>query len=196
MVDPFENNLFDLPDYEHTEDESFPPLPPPRGAEDEAEHLINGVEDGNGDDSPAEETPVTVRKAVKRPRPKLDAQRLVSERGLPALRHMFDEIKFRGKGHEAEDLKTLIRHMEHWAHRLFPKLQFDDFVDRMETLGNKKEVQTCLKRIRLDVPIIHEDFVPDQEGANIGLDEARRIWSCSLKVCNRILPPHPHLASS
>ncbi|XP_030044701.1 TIMELESS-interacting protein-like isoform X2 [Microcaecilia unicolor] len=32
--------------------------------------------------------------------------------------------------------------------------------------------QTCLKRIRLDVPIIHEDFVPDQEGANIGLDEA------------------------
>nr|XP_033775455.1 TIMELESS-interacting protein isoform X2 [Geotrypetes seraphini] len=162
-------------DYEHTEDESFPPLPPPLslGVEDEAEHFINGVEDsdGNRDSSAAEENPLTVRKSVKRPRPKLDAQRLVSERGLPALRHMFDKIKFRGKGHEAEDLKTLIRHMEHWAHRLFPKLQFDDFVDRLETLGNKKEVQTCLKRIRLDVPIIHEDFMTDQ-GANIGLDEA------------------------
>lgn len=38
-------------------------------------------------------------------------------------------------------MKTLIRHMEHWAHRLFPKLQFEDFIDRVEYLGNKKEVQ-------------------------------------------------------
>nr|XP_035114857.1 TIMELESS-interacting protein isoform X2 [Callithrix jacchus] len=60
---------------------------------------------------------------------------------------------------KAEDLKTLIRHMEHWAHRLFPKLQFEDFIDRVEYLGSKKEVQTCLKRIRLDLPILHEDFV-------------------------------------
>lgn len=29
MIDPLENNLFDLPDYENTEDERFPPLPPP-----------------------------------------------------------------------------------------------------------------------------------------------------------------------
>lgn len=29
MIDPLENNLFDLPDYENTEDEMFPPLPPP-----------------------------------------------------------------------------------------------------------------------------------------------------------------------
>ncbi|XP_043835954.1 TIMELESS-interacting protein isoform X2 [Dromiciops gliroides] len=49
--------------------------------------------------------------------------------------------------------------MEHWAHRLFPKLQFEDFIGRVEHLGNKKEVQTCLKRIRLDLPIIHEDFI-------------------------------------
>ena len=73
--------------------------------------------------------------------------RLISERGLPALRHVFEKAKFKGKGHEAEDLKTLIRHMEHWAHRLFPKLQFEDFIDRVEYLGNRKEVQTCLKRI-------------------------------------------------
>lgn len=26
--------------------------------------------------------------------------RLISERGLPALRHMFDNVKFKGKGHE------------------------------------------------------------------------------------------------
>ena len=73
--------------------------------------------------------------------------RLISERGLPALRHVFEKAKFKGKGHEAEDLKTLIRHMEHWAHRLFPKLQFEDFIDRVEYLGNKKEVQVGVEII-------------------------------------------------
>lgn len=107
--------------------------------------------------------PVPPKRTVKRNIPKLDAQRLISERGLPALRHVFEKAKFRGKGHEAEDLKTLIRHMEHWAHRLFPKLQFEDFIDRVEHLGNKKEVQTCLKRIRLDLPIVHEDFISNND---------------------------------
>ncbi|XP_066052029.1 TIMELESS-interacting protein isoform X3 [Chamaea fasciata] len=159
MLDPLENNLFDLPDYENTEDEKFPPLPPPAspGRDDPEWAQANGDPDGN-QQSQTKDSAVTTRKAVKRPRPRLDAQRLISERGLPALRHLFDNVKFKGKGHEAEDLKTLIQHMEHWAHRLFPKLQFEDFIDRVESLGSKKEVQTCLKRIRLDLPILHEDF--------------------------------------
>lgn len=53
---------------------------------------------------------------------------------------------------QAEDLKTLIRHMEHWAHRLFPKLQFEDFIDRVEYLGSKKEVQVGVEMI---MNIIH-----------------------------------------
>ncbi|NWI65694.1 TIPIN protein, partial [Todus mexicanus] len=165
MIDPLENNLFDLPDYENTEDETFPPLPPPGspGRDDVEWAQAKGEPDGN-QPSQAKDSAGTTRKAVKRPMPKLDAQRLVSERGLPALRHMFDNVKFKGKGHEAEDLKTLIRHMEHWAHRLFPKLQFEDFIDRVESLGNKKEVQTCLKRIRLDLPILHEDFATNEDG--------------------------------
>ncbi|NXX84280.1 TIPIN protein, partial [Urocolius indicus] len=165
MIDPLENNLFDLPDYENTEDETFPPLPPPaspgRGDVDWVQ--ANGVEPDGNQQSETKDSAVATRKAVKRPMPKLDAQRLISERGLPALRHVFDNVKFKGKGHEAEDLKTLIRHMEHWAHRLFPKLQFEDFIDKVESLGNKKEVQTCLKRIRLDLPILHEDFASTED---------------------------------
>ena len=53
---------------------------------------------------------------------------------------------------QAEDLKTLIRHMEHWEHRLVPKLQFEDFIDRVECLGNKKEVQVGVEII---MNIIH-----------------------------------------
>ncbi|XP_018769553.1 TIMELESS-interacting protein isoform X1 [Serinus canaria] len=192
VLDPLENNLFDLPDYENTEDETFPPLPPPAspGRDDAEWAQANGDPDGN-QQSQTKDSAVTTQKAVKRPRPKLDAQRLISERGLPALRHMFDNVKFKGKGHEspfsvgcsswvlcfllqAEDLKTLIQHMEHWAHRLFPKLQFEDFIDVVESLGNKKEVQTCLKRIRLDLPILHEDFKNNEEGEgeSNGLDAA------------------------
>ncbi|KAM9585989.1 TIMELESS-interacting protein [Trichechus inunguis] len=168
MLEPQENGLIALPDFEHVEDETFPPFPPPASPE---------REDGEGAE-PDEESerrvplPVPPKRTVKRNIPKLDAQRLISERGLPALRHVFDKAKFKGKGHEAEDLKKLIRHMEHWAHRLFPKLQFEDFIDRVEHLGNKKEVQTCLKRIRLDLPILHEDFVNnnDEVGENNGDD--------------------------
>lgn len=156
MLEQEENGLFEIPDYDHVEDESFPPFPPPASPErDPAE-----AEPDEGSGAPV---PVPPKRTVKRNLPKLDATRLTSERGLPALRHMFDKTKFKGKGHEAEDLKTLIRHMEHWAHRLFPKLQFEDFIDRVENLGNKKEVQTCLKRIRLDLPIVHEDFVNNND---------------------------------
>ncbi|KAF1409051.1 TIMELESS-interacting protein, partial [Spheniscus magellanicus] len=184
MIDPLENNLFDLPDYDNTEDETFPPLPPPAspGRDDVEWAQANG--DGN-QQSQTKDSAVATRKAVKRPMPKLDAQRLISERGLPALRHMFDNVKFKGKGHEAEDLKTLIRHMEHWAHRLFPKLQFEDFIDRVESLGNKKEVQTCLKRIRLDLPILHEDFASNEDGGgeSNGVDTATEdVLSCSGNV--------------
>ncbi|XP_008267082.1 TIMELESS-interacting protein [Oryctolagus cuniculus] len=163
MGEPQEDGLIDLPDYEHTEDETFPPFPPPASPERPAEGAEHDEESGTG-----VPVPVPPKRTVKRNIPKLDAQRLISERGLPALRHVFDKTKFKGKGHEAEDLRTLIRHMEHWAHRLFPRLQFEDFIDRVEYLGNKKEVQTCLKRIRLDLPIIHEDFVGnnDEVGEN------------------------------
>ncbi|NWY05871.1 TIPIN protein, partial [Nothoprocta ornata] len=178
MIDPLENNLFDLPDYENTEDERFPPLPPPTspGKDDTEWAVANGEPDDNQESQTKDkDSSATVRRAVRRPIPKLDAQRLlISERGLPALRHMFDNTKFKGKGHEAEDLKTLMRHMEHWAHRLYPKLQFDDFIDRVESLGNKKEVQTCLKRIRLDLPILHEDYKNNEDGGgeSNGLDAA------------------------
>ncbi|NWS19086.1 TIPIN protein, partial [Pachyramphus minor] len=181
MIDPLENNLFDLPDYENTEDETFPPLPPPASPGRDDAEWAQAHGDGNQQTQTKDSAAVT-RNALKRPRPKLDAQRLTSERGLPALRHMFDHVKFKGKGHEAEDLKTLIQHMEHWAHRLFPQLQFEDFIDRVENLGNKKEVQTCLKRIRLDLPILHEDYKNNEEGEgeSNGLDAAAEdAHSCS-----------------
>ncbi|XP_044058642.1 TIMELESS-interacting protein [Siniperca chuatsi] len=161
MLDPMENG------HDGIEDEAFPPLPPPhspgQGGQEEGDPFGNEEEDGEV--SKLAEVPAAKRKGVKRPQPKLDSQRLISERGLPALRTLFDNVHFKGKGHEAEDLRLLMRKMENWAHRLYPKLQFEDFIDRVEKLGNKKEVQTCLKRIRLDMPLTHEDYMGEEEAA-------------------------------
>ncbi|KAG7483495.1 TIMELESS-interacting protein [Solea senegalensis] len=155
--------LHNISDIQGTDDEAFPPLPPPHspGGQDEGDPFENG--DEGGDVSRLADVPAAKRKTVKRPQPKLDSQRLISERGLPALRTLFDDVHFKGKGHEAADLWLLMQKMENWAHRLYPKLQFDDFIDKVEKLGAKKEVQTCLKRIRLDMPLTHEDFT-DKDG--------------------------------
>ncbi|KAI6077854.1 TIMELESS-interacting protein [Aix galericulata] len=193
MIDPLENNLFDLPDYENTEDERFPPLPPPAspGAAGADWAEAGGEPDGN-QQSQTKDSSVATRKAVKRSIPKLDAHRLVSERGLPALRHVFDNVKFKGKGHEAEDLKTLIRHMEHWAHRLFPKLQFDDFIDKVESLGSKKEVQACIVPVSLSSCNVQESastFTGHGGGESNGLDTANEdVYPCSGNVELDTLP--------
>uniref|UniRef100_A0A3B5KQS8 TIMELESS-interacting protein n=1 Tax=Xiphophorus couchianus TaxID=32473 RepID=A0A3B5KQS8_9TELE len=159
---PVKNGLYD---FSNLEDEAFPPLPPPLSpgaAQSQAEE---------GEVSKLADVPAAKRKGVKRPQPKLDSHRLTSDRGLPALRTLFANALFKGKGHEAEDLRLLMQKMENWAHRLFPKLQFEDFIDRVEKLGSKKEVQTCLKRIRLDMPLTDEDFMDKPEEPPAGFQD-------------------------
>ncbi|XP_072320746.1 TIMELESS-interacting protein [Eucyclogobius newberryi] len=148
-----DNGLFDQ---SHIEDEPFNALPPPLSP---GQDLADPFGDGENEDvSRLADVPEAKRKAVKRPQPKLDSNRLISNRGLPALRTLFNDVQFKGKGHEAEDLRLLMKRMENWAHRLFPKLQFEDFINKVERLGAKKEVQTCLKRIRLDMPLTYDDY--------------------------------------
>ena len=42
---------------------------------------------------------------------------------------------------QASDLKLLMSKLEHWGHRLFPKMTFDELISRLEKLGQKKDVQ-------------------------------------------------------
>ncbi|XP_070298499.1 TIMELESS-interacting protein isoform X1 [Salvelinus sp. IW2-2015] len=99
MAEPMENGLFDIPDYDNIDDETFPPLPPPFSP-GEGGDPFTGEEDG--EISKLAEVPAAKRRGVKRPQPKLDSQRLTSERGLPALRTLFDNVHFKGKGHEVK----------------------------------------------------------------------------------------------
>lgn len=99
----------------------------------------------DGDKKPEEKKIARIR----RPQPKLDAERLKGPRGLKELKKSFKDMKFYGKGHEAEDLQRVMSRLEHWSHRLFPKLQFDDFLEKLEKLGSKKVVQNYIKRLRM-----------------------------------------------
>ena len=58
---------------------------------------------------------------------------------------------FSGKGHEFDDLELVLKKMEHWCHRLYPRLPFDSVTDRMAVLGKKQAVKTYVKRLRLDL---------------------------------------------
>jgi len=137
------------------------------------------MEDGNADAPEGDDEVLSnlknlakgaAKKRVMRPQPKLDATRLKSDRGLYILPKLFTDVEFKGRGQEAHDLKLLMSRLEHWAHRLFPKLSFDDFIERLERLGSKKEIQTFVKRIRLDLAVLDSDIVPqldEDDGVNL-----------------------------
>jgi len=91
-----------------------------------------------------------VKKKVIRLQPKLNAERIMGSRGIQTLEDLFGDWESKGKGKEFDDLEVVMKKMEHWAHRLFPKLPFDGVLDIVANrLGNKKVVNTHVKKIRL-----------------------------------------------
>lgn len=79
---------------------------------------------------------------------RLNVERLKSDRGIHTLENYFKDMKYRGKGYEREDMDELMKRMEHWAHRLYPSYDFDDFISAVEKLGKKKELQAHMYRYR------------------------------------------------
>ncbi|KAK7115653.1 TIMELESS-interacting protein-like [Littorina saxatilis] len=116
------------------------------------------------------------KNTVKRSMPKLDGTRLTGERGIPILPHVFKDVKLKGKGHEVGDMRVVMRYLEHWAHRLFPMMPFDKVLERIERLGTKRDVQTCIKKMRMDMPVLGSDTVSrgddDGEGERDGDQES------------------------
>jgi len=90
------------------------------------------------------------KKRIIRPQPKLNPERLMGPRGIQTIEDLFGDWESKGKGKEFDDLEVVMKKMEHWAHRLYPKLPFDNVIDIVANrLGKKKVVQTHVKKIRL-----------------------------------------------
>uniref|UniRef100_A0A182WGA1 TIMELESS-interacting protein n=1 Tax=Anopheles minimus TaxID=112268 RepID=A0A182WGA1_9DIPT len=137
------------------------------------------AENDDAADGPSKPVQVEVKKkTVKHPRNMLNEAKLCGPRGIIALKDHFKDFKFRGKGHEASDLNRLMRHYEHWAHRLYPKFHFDDCMTKIEKLGHKKQVQMYMNKYRSgqlqqeldEAAAVHSDEEPDANQLNQPLD--------------------------
>ncbi|KAK1390191.1 TIMELESS-interacting protein [Heracleum sosnowskyi] len=127
-------------------------------------------------------------KKVPKTRPKLSAESLLSNDGLGyVLRHFPKAFKFRGRGHEVQDLGNLLGLYAEWHSHLLPYYPFDQFVHKVEQVGSSKRVKVCLRDLRDrvshggDPTKLHEDpYQPEShETPNQG-EEAINIEEPSL----------------
>ncbi|CAL8082587.1 unnamed protein product [Calicophoron daubneyi] len=105
------------------------------------------------------------KRVPKNPRPKFDPPRLLGDNGLPALLKAFQNVKFKGKGHEFEDLDRLLFVYEAWANRLVPKSTFPEVIERLEKVGSRREIQVTLHRLRAGIwpPQMSNEFVENSD---------------------------------
>ncbi|KAK5082331.1 chromosome segregation in meiosis- protein [Lithohypha guttulata] len=83
--------------------------------------------------------------------PKLDADRLLSEPGLPKLRtqirsgQMKRKLRLKGKGHEFDDVAKLLNFYQNWLDGLYPRAKFADALQLVERAGHTKKLQMYRK---------------------------------------------------
>lgn len=132
-----------------------------RGSLNEAEEATSDNDRDNEAGTKRKIDPSTSKTHVVRrnPVPKLNTERLKGPSGIHTIEKYFDGFKFYGKGHEKTDLDRILKRLEHWSHRLFPKYHFDDFLARVEQLGSKKDLQVYIKKYRLDMITADQDTI-------------------------------------
>ncbi|XP_047968905.1 TIMELESS-interacting protein [Salvia hispanica] len=89
------------------------------------------------------------QKAPRKSRPKLTPDLLLSDAGVGhILRYFPPALKCRGRGHEVDDLRHLLRMYADWHSRLLPYYNFEQFLDKVERVGSSKRVKVCLRDLR------------------------------------------------
>ncbi|RKP08047.1 replication fork protection component Swi3-domain-containing protein [Thamnocephalis sphaerospora] len=133
--------------------------PAPEGSN---EYFHPGADVPGGGD-PAGAQPPKRRRA--QPLPKLDAERLLSEEGLPLLKEQARKIRLAGKGHERSDLRKILSFYEKWAHQLYPRFGFEEFAMRAEAVCHTRRMQMALAAWRDEMRGSLDDTHADaQEG--------------------------------
>lgn len=89
-----------------------------QAGDNDDERSENEVDKANEGGEAKEEVDAKVKVIkVKRKLQTLNAQRLKGPRGIIAVEDFFQNMKFKGKGHEKQDLNEVMKSLEHWAHR-------------------------------------------------------------------------------
>jgi len=83
--------------------------------------------------------------------PKLDADRLLSEPGIPKVRQVIrsggfrKKLRLKGKGHEFSDAARLLNYYQMWLDQLYPRAKFADALQLVEKAGHTKKLQMYRK---------------------------------------------------
>ncbi|XP_004206439.2 TIMELESS-interacting protein [Hydra vulgaris] len=83
--------------------------------------------------------------------PPLNQAWLLDEKheGISKVNSYFKGIKLKSsRGHELANLKVILKRYEYWAQQCYPKLCFQDFVEKVEMLSGKKEIRNFLQQNR------------------------------------------------
>lgn len=125
--------------------------------------------DGDEDNADGQRVEPPKKKKVVRKMFVLNSERLKGRKGVHTIEKLYEGFKYKGKGHEKEDLDRVMKRLEYWAFRLFPKLDFDDILAKCEHLGHKKDLQVHLKRYRMgiitadDIMDTNNDIIEEEE---------------------------------
>ena len=151
--------------------------------------------EGGGD----EEVPKTQKKATKKRKvpPKLTPEALCDKhKGITAVYKAFPAVRFKGKGHEATDLRRLLDKYREWGHTLLPEMEFTDLVEKIEKLKHNSRVRDRVNFIRsvqqglcsiddaddyglADYDIGNEDeHAEELEPTGVGLETADALRAC------------------
>ncbi|KGO70957.1 Replication fork protection component Swi3 [Penicillium italicum] len=101
----------------------------------------------------------------RQPVAKLDEGRLLSQPGIPKLRHTArQKLKFKGKGQEFNDAARLLNFYQLWLDDLFPRAKFADGLAMIEKLGHSKRVQAMRREwIDEEKPRLFDSSGPTRE---------------------------------
>ncbi|KAL0052378.1 hypothetical protein WJX82_001174 [Trebouxia sp. C0006] len=106
----------------------------------------------------------------KRQKPKLTVDNLKEQHGIAEVFHTFPKKfkqGFRGRGHEAGDLRRLLEMYIGWQQRIFPYAPFDAFIEGLEKLGSSYVLKMELHELRSEVLKVVDK--PEQEGGWTGM---------------------------
>ena len=81
-----------------------------------------------------------------KPRAKLDSARILGPNGFNLLFTRAKRLRFKGRGHETEDLRQLISFYKDWAHGLFPKLPYEDVIKMVERRCRTRDLHVSMHR--------------------------------------------------
>lgn len=73
---------------------------------------------------------------------KLDGNKLLTEGGINYVSKKISKKRlFKGRGHEKGDLNRILAEYQMWAHKLYPKANFTDFIELCKKAGDSRAVK-------------------------------------------------------